>query len=118
MESQLLEDLKDKYRHVASRLILILFEKQHEKNKINERKLVVMDIQIKELKKKADNDSDTIKELEDSCKKEKKDLEASQRQIQELLAANDRLDKNMKLIQSKLEDANIKLETQIAKVTK
>lgn len=45
-----------------------------------------------------------------------KDLETLQRQIQELQAANDRLDKSKKKIQSELEDATIELETQRTKV--
>lgn len=45
-----------------------------------------------------------------------KDVEALQRQIQELIAANDRLDKSKKKLQSELEDATIELEAQRTKV--
>lgn len=43
-------------------------------------------------------------------------MESLQRQIQELQAQNDRLDKSKKKIQSELEDATIELETQRTKV--
>lgn len=45
-----------------------------------------------------------------------KDIEVLQRQILELQATNDRLDKSKKKIQSELEDATIELETQRTKV--
>lgn len=57
-----------------------------------------------------------MKELEESRKKMNKDIEALQRQIQELTAANDRLDKSKKKLQSELEDATIELEAQRTKV--
>lgn len=57
-----------------------------------------------------------MKELEESKKKLNKDVEALQRQIQELIAANDRLDKSKKKLQSELEDATIELEAQRTKV--
>lgn len=43
-------------------------------------------------------------------------MEALQRQVQELIAANDRLDKSKKKLQSELEDATIELEVQRTKV--
>lgn len=60
--------------------------------------------------------ADSVKELEESKKKLNKDVEALQRQIQELIAANDRLDKSKKKLQSELEDATIELEAQRTKV--
>lgn len=60
--------------------------------------------------------ADLVKELEESKKKSNKDIEALQRQIQELIAANDRLDKSKKKLQSELEDATIELEAQRTKV--
>lgn len=60
--------------------------------------------------------ADVVKELEESRKKCNKDIEALQRQIQELAAANDRLDKSKKKLQSELEDATIELEAQRTKV--
>lgn len=59
---------------------------------------------------------DIVKELEESKKKLGKDMEALLRQVQELQAANDRLDKSKKKMQSELEDATIELETQRTKV--
>jgi myosin protein heavy chain len=44
------------------------------------------------------------------------DLEALQRQVEELQAANDKLDKSKKKLQAELEDTNIDLEAQRAKV--
>lgn len=60
--------------------------------------------------------ADVVKELEESRKKCNKDIEALQRQIQELTVANDRLDKSKKKLQSELEDATIELEAQRTKV--
>jgi myosin heavy chain 9/10/11/14 len=60
--------------------------------------------------------ADVVKELEESRKKLNKDIEALMRQIEELQAANDRLDKSKKKIQSELEDATIELELQRTKV--
>lgn len=45
-----------------------------------------------------------------------KDMELLQRQVEELTAANDKLDKSKKKIAAELEDANIDLETQRQKV--
>lgn len=45
-----------------------------------------------------------------------KDIEALQRQVEELQAANDKLDKSKKKIQAELEDSIIELEAQRAKV--
>lgn len=44
------------------------------------------------------------------------DVETLQRQVEELQAANDKLDKSKKKLQAELEDSNIDLETQRAKV--
>jgi myosin protein heavy chain len=44
------------------------------------------------------------------------DIEALQRQVEELQAANDKLDKSKKKLQAELEDSNIDLEAQRAKV--
>lgn len=44
------------------------------------------------------------------------DVETLQRQVEELQAANDKLDKSKKKIQAELEDSNIDLEAQRAKV--
>lgn len=44
------------------------------------------------------------------------DIEVLQRQVEELQAANDKLDKSKRKLQAELEDANIDLETQRAKV--
>lgn len=44
------------------------------------------------------------------------DMEALQRQVEELQAANDKLDKSKKKLQAELEDTNIDLEAQRAKV--
>lgn len=60
--------------------------------------------------------ADIAKELEEAKKKMNKDIEVLQRQILELQATNDRLDKSKKKIQSELEDATIELETQRTKV--
>lgn len=60
--------------------------------------------------------ADLLKELEEQKKKLIKDIEALQRQVQELSQANDRLDKSKKKIQSELEDATIELEAQRQKV--
>lgn len=54
--------------------------------------------------------------MEESKKKLAKDLEALQRQVEELTAANDKLEKSKKKIAAELEDANIDLETQRSKV--
>lgn len=54
--------------------------------------------------------------MEESKKKLAKDLEALQRQVEELIAANDKLEKSKKKIAAELEDANIELETQRSKV--
>jgi myosin protein heavy chain len=43
-------------------------------------------------------------------------MEALQRQVEELQAANDKLDKSKKKLQAELEDTNIDLEAQRAKV--
>lgn len=45
-----------------------------------------------------------------------KDIEALQRQVEELQAANDKLDKSKKKIQAEVEDSIIELEAQRAKV--
>lgn len=60
--------------------------------------------------------ADIVKELEEQKKKLLKDIEALQRQVQELSQINDRLDKSKKKIQSELEDATIELEAQRQKV--
>lgn len=56
--------------------------------------------------------------MEESKKKLAKDLEALQRQVEELTAANDKLEKSKKKIAAELEDANIDLEAQRSKVSK
>lgn len=45
-----------------------------------------------------------------------KDIESLQRQVEELQAANDKLDKSKKKLQAELEDITIDLETQRGKV--
>lgn len=54
--------------------------------------------------------------MEEARKRCMKDIEALQRQVEELQAANDKLDKSKKKIQAELEDSIIELEAQRAKV--
>ncbi|KAH8409637.1 hypothetical protein KR215_004167, partial [Drosophila sulfurigaster] len=56
------------------------------------------------------------KELEEGKERLNKDIEALERQVKELMAQNDGLDKSKKKIQSELEDATIELEAQRTKV--
>nr|XP_029725304.1 myosin heavy chain, non-muscle-like [Aedes albopictus] len=89
---------------------------QLESNKKNyEKKLVELNFTIQEMKKRSVEDSDIAKELEEAKKKMNKDIKVLQRQIFELQATNDRLDKSKTNIQSELEDATIELETQRTK---
>lgn len=57
-----------------------------------------------------------VAQLEEIKKKQIKDIEALQRQVEEYRAANDKLDKSKKKLQAELEDLNIDLEAQRAKV--
>lgn len=72
--------------------------------------------QLVEAKKRADEEAEVAAGLEESKKKLNKDIEMMQRQIEELQAANDKLDKSKKKVQAELEDTTIDLETQRAKV--
>ena len=75
-----------------------------------------MNIQLVEVKKKAEDEAEQAAILEESKKKLAKDLEALQRQVDELLIINDKLEKSKKKIAAELEDATIDLETQKSKV--
>lgn len=78
--------------------------------------VVALNLQVTELKKKADEESELVNQLEEIKKKQAKDIEALQRQVEELQTANDKLDKSKKKLQTELEDLNIDLEAQRAKV--
>lgn len=80
------------------------------------KQIVALTIQAAELKKKADEEGELVAQLEELKKKQTKDIESLQRQVEELQAVNDKLDKSKKKIQAELEDSNIDLEAQRAKV--
>lgn len=73
-------------------------------------------MQLQEAKKKAEDEAEQSAILEESKKKLAKDLDALQRQVDELLATNDKLERSKKKIAAELEDANIELEVQRQKV--
>lgn len=72
--------------------------------------------QLAEAKKKGEEEAEQATILEESKKKLAKDLEALQRQVEELTVINDKLEKSKKKIAAELEDANIDLEAQRSKV--
>lgn len=77
---------------------------------------VALGLQVTELKKKADDEAELVAQLEEVKKKQIKDIEALQRQVEEYRAANDKLDKSKKKLQAELEDLNIDIAAQRAKV--
>lgn len=78
--------------------------------------VIALGLQVTEAKKKAEEEAENVLQLEESRKKLLKDVEILQRQVEELQAVNDKLDKSKKKLQAELEDSNIDLETQRAKV--
>lgn len=79
--------------------------------------VLTLTTQLSEAKKKAEDEAEQAAILEESKKKLAKDVEALQRQVEELTMANDKLEKSKKKIAAELEDANIDLETQRQKVS-
>lgn len=73
-------------------------------------------VQLAEAKKRVEEETEAATALEEARKRCMKDIEALQRQVEELQAANDKLDKSKKKIQAELEDSIIELEAQRAKV--
>lgn len=78
--------------------------------------VLAANLALAEAKKRADDESEQVVQLEEQKKKMAKDLESLQRQVEELQAANDKLDKSKKKLQAELEDTTIDLETQRGKV--
>lgn len=75
-----------------------------------------MNVQLAEAKKRAEEEAEAAAALEEARKRCMKDIEALQRQVEELQAVNDKLDKSKKKVQAELEDSIIELEAQRAKV--
>lgn len=78
--------------------------------------LLAVNVQLAEAKKRAEDEAEAAVAFEEARKRCLKDIEALQRQVEELQAANDKLDKSRKKIQAELEDSTIELEVQRAKV--
>lgn len=57
---------------------------------------------MQELKKRADDEAQQAAALEETRKKQAKDIEMLQRQIEELTSANDKLSKSKKKLQSEV----------------
>lgn len=65
--------------------------------------------QLQEMKKKADDEAQQAAALEEIRKKQAKDIETLQRQIEELNSINDKLSKSKKKLQSEVSKYNLDL---------
>ncbi|XP_076652681.1 myosin heavy chain 10 isoform X1 [Halictus rubicundus] len=91
-------------------------EEEEEAKRALDKQVLCLNVQLAEAKKKAEDEAEAAVALEEARKRCIKDMEAIQRQVEELQAANDKLDKSKKKIQAELEDSIIELEAQRAKV--
>ncbi|KZC11647.1 Myosin heavy chain, non-muscle [Dufourea novaeangliae] len=91
-------------------------EEEEEAKRALDKQVLGLNIQLAEAKKKAEDEAEAAVALEEARKRCIKDMEAIQRQVEELQTANDKLDKSKKKIQAELEDSIIELEAQRAKV--
>ncbi|XP_076298792.1 myosin heavy chain 10 isoform X5 [Lasioglossum baleicum] len=91
-------------------------EEEEEAKRALDKQVFCLNVQLAEAKKKAEDEAEASVAVEEARKRCIKDMEAIQRQVEELQAANDKLDKSKKKIQAELEDSIIELEAQRAKV--
>nr|CAG4643693.1 EOG090X00BY [Lepidurus arcticus] len=111
-------DLQSRLRHMEaqSELLHNQLEDEEEAKKTLEKQLATINLQLVEYKKRAEEDSEVALQLEELKKKTCKDIDALHRQIQELTANNDKLDKSRKKLQAELEDVTVDLDSQRARV--
>lgn len=141
-ETKLKLSLNSKLKQIESKKEMLQeqLEEEEESKKNMEKQIVALNLQITESRKKMEEEAEQTALIEAAYKKISKvsnvilllkiyyifvytfilfnikDMEILQRQIEELQAINDKLEKSKKKLQSELDDINIDLEAQRSKV--
>lgn len=76
----------------------------------------IYNVQIVEVKKKAEEDAKNNEALDEYKKKAQREMETLQAQLEEMAANADRLDKSRRKLQAEVDDANMELEKQKSSV--
>jgi len=91
-------------------------EDEEESKRQLEKQITILNIQLIEVKKRAEEEGEATVQLDELRKKSTKDVDALQRHIEELQANLDKLNKSRNKLQAELEDTTVELESQRTKV--